>query len=332
MTVKAFVKAVSAMAVAVAAVLLPVSLHGAEMTTLDDLRECRKIISLSIKYSWVEDGQSRLFSKHHFVFLNGSYEGYAYCMARRGEEHEVRKLDNLAGPPGVMEAVAIILKNSPLRELEEVPEAKSVQGKHHYEISMELCTEGISFFMTSENRDFQWVVKVADDYYAVGNDAPDSAIKVLEPFMHFELVDNLKESFFGEKEVRRRKKSYKLVAAPKPFQNIYFDTAQYYIRPEFNMALFAIVDYLRRNPEREVLVSGHCDERGDETYNFALGEKRASSVISKIINMGADPSKIKAYSHGESRPVAFGHDEESWRQNRRVEFHFYEYDFADVSP
>ncbi len=306
-------------------------LRASELTTLDDLRECRKIISVSIKYSWVEDAESRLFSKHHFVFLNGGYEGYAYCMARRKDVHEVKKLDGLSVPPGVMEAVAIILKNSPLRKLEEIPEAKSIQGRSHYEISLELCTEGISFFMTSENRDYQWVVKVADEYYAVGNDAPDSAIKVLEPFMHFELVDNLKESFFGEKKVARRKKGYKLTEAPKPFRNLYFRTAEYYILPEYNMDLFAIVDYLRKNPDREILVSGHCDERGDESYNIALGEKLSSSVISKLINMGANPEKIRSYSHGESRPAAYGHDEDSWRRNRRVEFHFYDYDYA-LSP
>jgi len=98
------------------------------------------------------------------------------------------------------------------------------------------------------------------------------------------------------------------------------------------MDIFAIVDYLRKNPDREILVSGHCDERGAEGYNIALGEKRSSSVISKLINMGAKPDKIKAYSHGESRPDAYGHDEDSWRRNRRVEFHFYEYGYADIPP
>jgi|SaaInl4_135m_RNA_FD_contig_41_262819_length_949_multi_3_in_0_out_0_1 peptidoglycan-associated lipoprotein len=66
-----------------------------------------------------------------------------------------------------------------------------------------------------------------------------------------------------------------------------------------------------------VTVEGHCDERGTREYNLALGERRASSVKNYLVALGVDPSRISTISYGKERPLAMGHDEGAWGQNRR---------------
>ena len=66
-----------------------------------------------------------------------------------------------------------------------------------------------------------------------------------------------------------------------------------------------------------VTVEGHCDERGTREYNLALGERRAASVKNYLVALGVDPSRISTLSYGKERPLAMGHDEAAWSQNRR---------------
>jgi len=68
-----------------------------------------------------------------------------------------------------------------------------------------------------------------------------------------------------------------------------------------------------------VRLEGHCDERGDEEYNLALGERRATAVKRYLVDLGVPSGKIRTISYGESKPAVIGHDESAWRYNRRVE-------------
>lgn len=85
------------------------------------------------------------------------------------------------------------------------------------------------------------------------------------------------------------------------------------------MALDAHAAYLASNPELNVRVEGHADERGSREYNIGLGERRAQSVRRFLLFQGASSSQITVISYGEERPAALGHDESAWGQNRRVE-------------
>ena len=69
-----------------------------------------------------------------------------------------------------------------------------------------------------------------------------------------------------------------------------------------------------------VVVEGHCDERGSEEYNLALGERRATSVKQYLTNRGIPSARIDTVSFGESKPGVQGHDESAWKWNRRGEF------------
>ena len=67
-----------------------------------------------------------------------------------------------------------------------------------------------------------------------------------------------------------------------------------------------------------VLVEGHCDERGTEQYNLALGDRRANVVKDYLATLGVDASRIRTVSYGEERPFEEGHDDSAWAQNRRA--------------
>jgi peptidoglycan-associated lipoprotein len=71
---------------------------------------------------------------------------------------------------------------------------------------------------------------------------------------------------------------------------------------------------------KTVVIEGHCDERGSEEYNLALGDRRASAVKRYFMDSGISGGRIDTVSYGESQPAATGHDESSWRLNRRAEF------------
>ena len=79
-------------------------------------------------------------------------------------------------------------------------------------------------------------------------------------------------------------------------------------------------DWMRDNPDVVISIEGHCDERGTNEYNLALGEKRAESAKSFLVDLGIDAYRISTVSYGEERPEDDGHNEEAWAKNRRAHF------------
>ena len=100
---------------------------------------------------------------------------------------------------------------------------------------------------------------------------------------------------------------------------VYFDFDRSEIREDARRVLQSNVDSLKKS-DSAVTIEGHCDERGDEEYNLALGERRANAVRKYLVNRGVSRSNLRTLSYGESKPAASGHDESAWRWNRRAEF------------
>jgi peptidoglycan-associated lipoprotein len=100
---------------------------------------------------------------------------------------------------------------------------------------------------------------------------------------------------------------------------IYFDFDKSDIKSEYRPILQAHAEYLANHQRVHVRLEGHADERGTREYNIGLGERRANSVRAYLTLQGVSASQIETISYGEERPVAMGHDESSWRLNRRVE-------------
>jgi len=114
-----------------------------------------------------------------------------------------------------------------------------------------------------------------------------------------------------------------LVAAASQFQAVYFEYDSAQVADSERPKLEAVAEYLRNNANVGLLVEGHCDERGSNEYNLSLGERRAQAVRAYVIGLGIASDRIKTASYGEEQPVATGHDEESWSQNRRAQFGLY---------
>jgi peptidoglycan-associated lipoprotein len=119
-------------------------------------------------------------------------------------------------------------------------------------------------------------------------------------------------------------------AAPKPItaadlnlqkvlRTVYFDFDKYDLREDARATLAGNADWLKSNGKWRVLVEGHCDERGTNEYNMALGDKRANAVRQYLVSAGIDASRLRTISYGEERPADPGHTEASWSKNRRAE-------------
>ena len=106
------------------------------------------------------------------------------------------------------------------------------------------------------------------------------------------------------------------------FEAVYFDYDSPQLNPSEQGKVDAVVAYLQQNPTHGVVVEGHCDERGSNEYNLALGERRSLAVRAAMVSAGVDGARVQTRSYGEERAVAFGHDESAWRLNRRAEFTF----------
>lgn len=85
-------------------------------------------------------------------------------------------------------------------------------------------------------------------------------------------------------------------------------------------ALTASATWLRgsQGAGYKLLIEGHCDERGTEQYNLALGDRRANTARDYLVTLGVDASRIRTVSYGEERPFEEGHDDNAWAQNRRA--------------
>lgn len=81
--------------------------------------------------------------------------------------------------------------------------------------------------------------------------------------------------------------------------------------------LNAIAEYLDANPVLGLLIEGHCDQRGTDEYNRALGERRANAIRAYLANRGLADNRIKTISYGKDKPAVEGSGEEAWRKNRR---------------
>ena len=101
---------------------------------------------------------------------------------------------------------------------------------------------------------------------------------------------------------------------------IHFDYDKSNIRSDDAGALDQKVAILQANPNLRIRIHGHCDERGSDEYNLALGNRRAQSAKQYLVSHGIDAGRIDTQSWGEERPLVDGHDESAWSQNRRDEF------------
>ncbi len=106
----------------------------------------------------------------------------------------------------------------------------------------------------------------------------------------------------------------------RQLQPVFYDYNKSDVREDQINALQNNARVLKQNARVSVLVEGHCDERGTEEYNLALGERRARTAKDYLVGLGIADNRINTISYGESKPFSEGHSEDAWQQNRRAHF------------
>ena len=101
---------------------------------------------------------------------------------------------------------------------------------------------------------------------------------------------------------------------------IYFDFDKSVLRPEAKAILRKKAEWLIANNKFSIVIEGHCDERGTNEYNLALGERRAVEAKNFIVSMGVSIDRVSTISYGEEKPADSGHNEKAWAKNRRDDF------------
>lgn len=110
--------------------------------------------------------------------------------------------------------------------------------------------------------------------------------------------------------------------AKQRFENddVYFEFDSAALSMEAQGVLKDKAQWLSDNPEAATTIEGHCDERGTNAYNMALGDRRATSAKNFLVNMGVAETRLSTVSFGEEKPVDPGHAEDAWAKNRRAHF------------
>ena len=101
---------------------------------------------------------------------------------------------------------------------------------------------------------------------------------------------------------------------------VHFEFDRSEIQPEYKKTLEGNAEWLKKNSSAKVVVEGHCDERGTEEYNIALGHRRAKSAKDYLTSLGIDSGRLSTKSYGEEKPLESCHNESCWWKNRRADF------------
>ncbi len=106
----------------------------------------------------------------------------------------------------------------------------------------------------------------------------------------------------------------------KNVEDVYFDYDSYALRPDGQAATTKAASYLVSHPSIRIVIGGYCDDRGSAEYNLALGENRANSAKTALVNAGVAATRIRVVSYGKEKQFCTEETESCWQQNRRAQF------------
>ncbi len=153
-------------------------------------------------------------------------------------------------------------------------------------------------------------VDTGEDTTAVAQPAPDTS------------GDDADKAKLEDERMKAEEQERLAMAARNAFINedVYFEFDSSALLPMAQDLLAQKAEYLNTMPGLNVLIEGHCDDRGTEAYNMALGERRAQAVKDFLVNLGISAYQLDIRSYGEERPADMGQNEEAWAKNRRAHF------------
>lgn len=117
--------------------------------------------------------------------------------------------------------------------------------------------------------------------------------------------------------IRRMVKGWSALAQAKD-RVIYFNYDSSNIDERAQAIVKAHADYLLKNPNSNIILEGHTDERGSREYNIGLGERRATSVLREFVAYGVPANRVRIVSYGEENPAVTGYNEDAYKRNRRA--------------
>jgi peptidoglycan-associated lipoprotein len=105
-------------------------------------------------------------------------------------------------------------------------------------------------------------------------------------------------------------------------KDAFFEYDKSDLRDDARTALSADAEWLKKYPSTQILIEGHCDERGTSEYNMSLGDRRANAAKEYLASLGVDTGRMKSVSYGKERPFCNESNETCWQENRRAHFVF----------
>jgi len=122
------------------------------------------------------------------------------------------------------------------------------------------------------------------------------------------------------KEAKLQESVVTATEEPSALKDVLFDYDKYDIRDDARPVLDTVSSFLKNNAAVNVVIEGHCDERGTNEYNLALGEKRAKAAKDYLTSLGVLPSRLSIITYGEEKPLCTEQNEACWQKNRRAHF------------
>ena len=104
------------------------------------------------------------------------------------------------------------------------------------------------------------------------------------------------------------------------FDDVRFDFDKSEVTEDGRRTCGVVAGYMKKNPRAKMQIEGHCDDRGTAEYNLALGERRATAVMTYLVSLGVPKDALSTVSFGKERPLDPGHNEGAWAKNRRAHF------------
>jgi len=163
---------------------------------------------------------------------------------------------------------------------------------------------------------------VAEEQQAPIEDQTAKERAVREQALKERALKELAAKELAAKELAAKELAAKELAAKElaALVDIHFDFDKFNLKPEARDILEQHADWLLEHKDYNLVIEGHCDERGTTEYNLALGERRASATQKYLTDLGVDETRLKTISYGEERPLDPRHNEEAWAKNRRAHF------------
>jgi peptidoglycan-associated lipoprotein len=186
-----------------------------------------------------------------------------------------------------------------------------------------VTTEPSAVTEPSEEPAEEKVVEAAPPAPAEEEQAQEVAKEVAEEEEPAKKAETIQEELTKEPEiVEDEEAKLEEIAARNRFlyEDIYFEFDKSNLLPMAQITLKKKAEYLYNHPNITIVIEGHCDERGTNEYNLALGDRRGESATSFLVDLGISPSRLTTISYGEERPVDPRHNREAWAKNRRAHF------------